>query len=179
VNKVGILKLFGIFIVSLVLLRTASAQIPEDALRLKITGVRYAPLAEAARVQGNVHLALNAGAVTLLSGPPLLVQTAVESAKALGSIQREANLDLTYHFVLVDTAKSVPTPMTVQRGNALERTVLRMLGLKTEKMTIDYRCQEGVAPSNDFKIAGAGIEIWIYGRTRCLMTEEAALVAKR
>lgn len=165
------------FIVPLVLLGRASAQIPEDELRSKIASGRYAPVAEAARIQGNVHLELNAGGVTLLSGPPLLARIAVESAKALGSIQRETDLDLTYHFVLVD-ATSVPTAMTVQRGNAFERTVLRMLGLKTENIIVNYRCQDGIPPPNDLKITGTGIEIWIYGKSRCLMIEAATLVGK-
>ena len=114
--------------------------------------------------------------VTLLSGHPILAQIGVESAKAFGSIQSETNLDVTYHFVLVDTATSVPTSMTVPRGNVFERAVLRMFGFKTEKVVIEYRCQEGVPPANDLKIAGAAIEIWVYGRTRCLQTE-AAFVA--
>jgi len=142
--------------------------------------VRYPPLAEAARVQGDVHLKISSGVVTVFSGPPLLVQTAVESAKALGSIQDEANLEVTYHFALVDTT-TVPTTMTVKRGNAFGRAVLRMFGLKTEKMVFDPQCQEGVPPANDFKVAGAVIDIWVNGRTRCIQTETEApaLVARR
>jgi hypothetical protein len=178
-GEVDIVQLPRIFIIPLVILGTASAQPPEDALRSKIKIVRYAPLAEAANIQGNVHVALNAGVVTLLSGPPLLAQTALESAKALGSIQGATNLDLTYHFVLVYTATSVPTSITVQRGNAFGRTILRMFGLKTEKVVFAYSCQEGVPPPNDLTTTGGGIEIWIYGRSRCLTTEAATLVAKR
>jgi hypothetical protein len=77
----------------------ALAQTPADELRSRIGSVRYPPLAEAARVQGDVHLSLKLGVVTLLSGPPLLVQTSVESAKALGSILGGADVDVTYHFV--------------------------------------------------------------------------------
>lgn len=168
------------FIVVLVLVGAVSGQTPEDGLRSKIRAIHYAPLAEAARIQGDVHLNVNSGVVTLLSGNLLLAQIGVESAKAFGSIQGETNLDVTYHFVLVDIAAGVPTSMTVPRGNVFERAVLRMFGFKTEKVVIEYRCQEGVPPANDLKIAGAVIEIWIYGRSRCIETEAAAtFVAKR
>jgi hypothetical protein len=105
-----------IFIVALVLLGTASAQISEDALKSRIMGVRYPLLAEQAQIQGDVQLALNAGEVSLLSGHPLLTQTAIESAKAFASIENKTSLDLTYHFVIVDTAKSVQTSITVPEG---------------------------------------------------------------
>jgi hypothetical protein len=127
----------------------AFAQTTEDVLRSKLTSVHYAPLAEQARIQGDVRLRLNSGVVTLVSGHPLLAPIAVESARALGSIQSEVSLDLTYHFVLVDTAKSVPTLTTVKRGNAFERAILRVFGLKTERVVHGYRCESGVAPAND------------------------------
>jgi hypothetical protein len=168
-----------ISIVALVLLGTASAQISEDALKSKIIGVHYSPLAEQAQIQGNVHLTFKAGAVTVLSGHPLLAETAVQSTKALAAIQTETSLDLTYHFVLVDNATSVPTSMTVPRGNAFERAVLRFIGLRTEKVIVYDRCQKGVPPPNDLKIVGAGIEIWIYGVIGCLNTDAATLSASR
>jgi hypothetical protein len=167
------------FTVECLLVGAVFAQTTEDELRSKITTVRYAPLGEQARVQGDVHLNINSGVVTILSGHPLLARTAVESAKTFGSIPGGMDLDVTYHFVLVDTTRSVPTSMTVKRGNAFERAVLRMFGFKTEKVVLDYRCEEGSPPVNDLKIAGAVIEIWIYGRTRCLQTDTATFVARR
>jgi hypothetical protein len=144
-------------------------------LKSQIATARYAPLAEAARIQGGVHLKLNSGVVTVLSGHPLLAPIAVESAKAFGPVQGRTELDVTYHFVLVDT--SVRTSTIVKRGNSLERAVLRMFGLKTEKVV--YGCQEGIPPANDVKLAVPFIEIWIYGGTHCLQTQAATLVARR
>ena len=164
-----------LFVAALVLVGAASAQTTEDRLRSEIKAVRYVPLAEQARIQGDVHLSVKSGVVTLLSGHPLLAPLAVESAKAFGSIQGKTDVDMTYHFVFVDTATSVP--VTVPRGNAFGRAVLRMFGLKTVRVV--YRCQEGVPPANDLKIAGAVIEIWIFGTARCAMYESATLVAKR
>jgi hypothetical protein len=160
-----------IFLVALVLVGTASAQTTEDGLRSEIKAVRYAPLAELARIQGDVHLSVKSGVATLLSGHPILAPIAVESAKAFGSIQGKTDVDMTYHFVLVDTARDVP--VTVPRGNAFERAVLWVFGLKRVKVV--YRCQEGAPPANNLKIAGVVVEIWIFGRTRCLTTEAAML----
>jgi hypothetical protein len=165
-------------VIALLSVCAAYAQIPNEELRSKITGVPYSRLAEAARIQGDVHLILNSGVVTVLSGHPLLAPTAVESAKLLGSIQGETDLDVTYHFVIADTITNVATPITVKRGNALERAILRIFGLKTEKVVLEYRCQ-GVAPANDVEVTGQIIEIWVYGKTSCLETETANLVAQR
>jgi hypothetical protein len=150
----------------------------ENGWRSKVAVVRYAPLAEHARIQGDVHLKVNSGVVTQVFGHPLLAPSAIENARTFGSIQGQANFDVTYHFVLVDTATSVPTLTTVKRGNALERAVLRLFGFKTEKVVRSYRCEDGVAPANDVKADGAVIEIWIYGRTFCLQTETGTLVAR-
>ena len=166
------------FVVVFVLVEAVSAQTLEDELRSKIRAIHYAPLAEAARIQGDVHLHVSSGVVTVLSGNPLLAEIGVKSAKAFGSVLDEMNLDVTYHFVLVDAA-IVPTSITVPRGNVFERAILRMFGLKTEKVVIDYRCQEGVPPANDLKIAGAVIEVWIYGRSRCIQTNAETVVAQR
>jgi hypothetical protein len=100
----------------------------------------------------------------------------LESTKALGSIQSEANLDLKYHFVLVNT-KSVPTSTTAKRGNPFERPILRAFGLKTEKVVHGYRCESGVAPANDVRVNDAVIEVWIYGRSGWLQTQTATLMA--
>jgi hypothetical protein len=161
--------------VTFLVVGAALAQTPEDGLRSQIATARYAPLAEQARIQGDVHLKLNSGVVTVLSGHPLLAPIAVESAKAFGPVQGSTEFDVTYHFVLVDT--SVLTSTIVKRGNALERAVLRVLGLKTEKVV--YGCQEGIPPANDVKLAVPVIEIWIYGGTHCLQTQAATLVARR
>jgi hypothetical protein len=168
------------FTIVLILAGAACAQTLEDGLKSKIAGVRYLPLAEAARIQGDVHLSLNSGVATVLSGHPMLAhQAAIESAKAFGSIQGETKLDVTYHFALVDTDNSAATSTTVPRGNAFERAVLRMFGRKTEKVVLDHSCQERVPPANDLKVSGAVIEVWIYGRARCIQNnaERQAIVS--
>jgi hypothetical protein len=117
--------------------------------------------------------------ITAVSGHPLLTPIASASAKGLGSVQTPSKFDLTYHFVIVDTARSVPTITTVKRGNVLTRAILRVVGAKTEKVVHGYRCEEGVAPLNEVKVYGNAAEVWIYGRTHCLQTNTATLVAKR
>jgi hypothetical protein len=145
----------------------AFGQTSEEELGSKLTNVHYPPLAEQARIQGDVHLSLNSGMVAVVSGHPLLSRTAMESAKAFAT-DNPTILDMTYHFILVDTTKSVPTTTTVKRGNAFERAILRIFGRPTEKVVHYYRCEEGVAPPNDAKRNGAAIEIWVHGRSWCL-----------
>ena len=88
----------------------------EGGLRAKVATVRYPPLGEQARIQGDVRLEVNSGAVTLLSGHPLLTPPAIDNAKTPGSIQGQMKFDITYHFVLVDTnLYNVPTVTTVKR----------------------------------------------------------------
>lgn len=165
--------------VACLLIGTAFAQSAEDVLKSKIASVHYPRLGEQARIQGDVRLNLSIGVITIVSGNPVLTPTAVASAKAFGSVQSQTNLDVTYHFVLVDTVTSVPTVRTVNRGNKFERAILRALGFKTEKVVHDYRCEEGDAPTSDVKVNGSGVEVWIYGRSFCLQTNTATLVARR
>lgn len=161
------------------LVRAALAQ-TEGGLRAKVATVHYPPLAESARIQGDVRLEVDSGVVTLVSGPPLLAPRAMDNAKRLGSIEGQTKLDVTYHFVLVETGvHGVPTLTTVKRANAFERTIFRVFGFKTEKVVRSSRCEEDVAPASDIKVDVAVIEIWVYGRTLCVQTETATLVARR
>src|SRR5579862_1476507 len=118
------------FAIGILIVAPVLAQTSEDGLRPRIATIQYPPLCAMARIQGDVHLNLNSGVVTVLSGHPLLARTAADTAKELGLIQGKSELDVTYHFVLVDTT-DVPTSVTVKRGgDALERAVLRLFGLK-------------------------------------------------
>lgn len=159
----------------LLLVTVASAESLEDELWPKITATHYPPLAEIARIQGDVRLKFNSGAVTVLSGHPWLATTAAESSKEFSSILGPKDFEVTYHFVFADTAARVRTLRTIKRGNAYERALMRMFGLKTERVVDGYRCEEGVAPPNDLNVTGNAIEIWIYGRTFCT----ASFVARR
>ena len=102
-------------VVALVLVGAASAQTPEDGLRSRIKAVQYAALAEQARIQGDVHLDVKSGVVTLLSGHPLLAKIAVESAQAFGSIQGETDLEVTFILSL-----SIPPRACQHRSLSLE-----------------------------------------------------------
>ena len=81
-------------IIALILSGIAVAQGSDDELIAEISGVRYPPLAAAAQVRGDIRLHVNSGTVTLLSGHPLLAQTAVDSAKSLGSCKDKQNSTL-------------------------------------------------------------------------------------
>jgi len=158
---------------ALLLARVAFAQIPEDELRSKIARSIYPPLARAARVQGDVVLQVHSDGVTLVSGPPLLVQAAIENAKSLGLT---GGVTLTYHFVLFRST-TVPTFTPVKKGDAFDRLVLRIFGLKTERTVREDRCVPGVAPPNDVKISERGIDVWVNGAENCVMVETAYFTA--
>lgn len=154
-------------VASLLLAGVAFGQIPEDQLRSKIQGIHYLRLAEMPRVQGDVHLKVSDGVVSLLSGPALLTQTAVEGTKSFVSLLGGGDFDVTYHFgfVFVDRMKRT----TIKKGNTFERSLLRLVGLKTEKVVLV--CEDGPDPLSDFKIADANIEIWVSGASHCVQTE--------
>lgn len=177
-SRVGIMQLrkmcnIGCFLVGALLAQT------EDGLKSRIANVRYPALAEHARIQGDVRLEISPAGITLLSGHPLLARAAVDNAKTLSStLAPKKNPEVTYHFVFVDTATSVATLTTVKRGNSIERAVLRLFGFKPQKVVHTYQCVDGVAPMNKIKTDGAVIEIWIYGRSLCLQTSSATLVAE-
>jgi hypothetical protein len=166
----------GTPLLACLLIGSAFGQTAEDVLRSKLTSARYTPLAEMARIEGDVHLVVNNGVITAISSHPLLTSIAIGSAKGFESVQTKSKLDLTYHFVLVNTVTSVPTATTVKKGNAFTRAILRVFGAKTEKLVHGYRCEEGLAPVNDVKVNGTAAEVWIYGRSHCLQTNTAALV---
>ena len=111
----------GVPTIPLLLVASAFAQIPETDGVSKIAGIHYAPLAKTARIQGDIHLRFQSGVVTLVSGHPLLAQTALQNAKSFEWLSDKADVDLTYHFILIDATTSVPTLITVRRGNGLER----------------------------------------------------------
>jgi hypothetical protein len=170
----------GSFLIAFVLLTPGITETPEEGLKSAISTVRYPPLADLARIQGDVHLSLKSGEVSVVSGLPLLAKVAVDSAKSLGPILGDADFDLTFHFVVDDTSTSVRTQRTVKRGNAFERVFLRMFRLKTDKVVVDYECVEGIPPPNDLRVSGRLIEAWIHGKGLfCLQTNTVAKVAKR
>lgn len=157
----------------------AIAQSPEDGLKSRITTTRYPPLAEQARIQGDVLLKLSSGVVTVISGHPVLTRPAEESAKGFASFLGTTDVDITYHFVLSDTTISVPTSRVEKRGNTFERFFMRIFGRQTERVAVGYECEQGVAPPSDVKIAGSVIEIWVYGRGICFNTNVASVGTQR
>ena len=170
---------FGRPTVPLLLAASAFAQTPGAEWRSNVASMHYPPLAEAARVYGDVHLRFHSGTLSALSGHPLLVQAAIQNTKMLGSLPGGTDVDLVYHFILVETTTSVPMPVNVKRGNAFERAVLRIFGRKTEKVVVEYRCQEGTPPASHLDASATNIEVWVYGGTHCLQTQAATLVAQR
>src|SRR5579862_6037507 len=161
----------GVLVVSAILfVRAGFAQTSEETLKSAIAAIRYPPLCEAAQIHGDVRVTIDSGAVTSVSGHPLLVQNLPENAKSLASILGKADLDVTYHFVFADTDGSAPMSTLVMRGSAFGRALLRTFGRKTLKVVVEYQCGIGVVPPNDVTVGDGSIDVWIYGKERCLET---------
>jgi hypothetical protein len=86
--------------VAMLVIGAASTQNPEDELRSKVASIRYLPLAEQARIQGDVHLEIKSGVVKILPGHPLLSQNASESAQDFESLLPGRDLDVTFILYL-------------------------------------------------------------------------------
>jgi hypothetical protein len=145
----------------------ASPQPSEEQLRSRVVDLPYPRLATFVGVQGEVSLIADSNRVTLLSGPGLLVQAALENAKSLGLSQ---NVHLTYHFVLSHSTTK-HTSMTVKRGDAFDRFFLRMFGLKTEKIVQRDQCVDGADRPNDLKVSDGTIEIWVNAGAKCAIVD--------
>src|ERR1039457_7033160 len=88
----------------------------EAALTSRVRAIRYPPLAAAAQVQGDVRLRSGPGGVVPIIGPPLLVQAAVVSLKGLGKLSERSEVEVVFHFSLIDPVREVT--VTVKKGDA-------------------------------------------------------------
>jgi hypothetical protein len=133
----------------------------------QVKEIRYPPLAAAARVQGDVRLRSGREGVTVISGPPLLVQGAVASLKSLGNLSEHGEREVVFHFALVEPSMHEVT-VTVRKGDAFDRLFLRALGFKTEKTIKEKECVDAEPPpENRIDSTKASIEVWVYRRNGC------------
>ena len=169
-----------ILVAASLLAASLSGQSPADQIKSRIEGLQYVRLAEMARVQGDVRISHHSDTLSVISGSPLLVPLARQTTATLVSLMGLGDSEFIFHFILTDSGTmTVANPRVVKRGNAFERVILRALGRKTEKTVTEYECREVKAPPSNFRINGASIEIWIYGRELCVMPNSSNLVAKR
>lgn len=154
------------------------AQTPSPELSARLRAIRYPPLAELARVQGDVRVHLESGEAAVVSGPPLLRATAIESAKTVASLGA-LNGDLIYHFLIDGEIETVQVSRIVPIGDAFDRAVLRLFHLKPYKIVTEFECHGREPVPSDFGADGATIEIWVHGRNRCIQTMTGELMASR
>jgi hypothetical protein len=127
-----------------------------------LNAIVYPPLAAAARVQGDVLI--SDGAFT---GPPLLRQAALRGIELLKSNPSQSGA--MFHFVLVGTVQSTRTEKVV-KGDAFDRVFLRILRIPVAKKIETRECTERPnIPANRIDTTKDPIEIWVYGRERCVM----------
>ena len=121
--------------------------------------IRYPPLAAAARVQGDVLI--SGGKV--ISGPPLLRQTALQL--------HAPQTDVLVHFVLIDVVLSTKVE-TIKKGDAFGRVFLRLLRIPAVKEVETQVCTQAPnTPANSIDSTKDPVEVWVYGKARCLMAD--------
>lgn len=157
----------AILAAALLLARVAFAQTSDEDLRQKVLSFRYPLLARAAAVQGEVRFKVASNGAASASGPPLLVQAAIDNAKPLGLNQ---SVNLNYHFVL-SRITTEPDSFNVKRGDAFDRFFLRMFGLKTEKVVPYNKCMNGVDQPDDVRISEDTIDIWVNAGAMCAIVD--------
>ncbi len=139
-----------------------------------VAGIKYPPLAAQARIQGEVHLSLGPDGIHVILGHPLFVPAATESFKGLVEISSEAAKAI-YHFTLTEPVIATK-PVIVKKGNAIDRLILRVRRLKTER-TVTY-CVEGPPKDqNRIDTSKRPLEIWVYGVAPHCLQEEATQLA--
>ena len=57
--------------------------------------------------------------------------------------------------------------VTVKKGDAFDRLILRVLGFKTEKTIKEKECIDTEPPENRIDSTKAPIEVWVYHRSLC------------
>lgn len=143
----------------------------------KVEAVKYPPLPRQARIQGDVQLHPGPKGVEVISGHPLLAETAMQSLKDLGKLSA-TEVDVIYHFNIVDgDVRIIMTSRTVQKGDAFYRLILRALGMKTEKV-IKEPVSVVDLPKNRIDLSKNPVEIWIYGSVPFVQTETTSIASR-
>jgi hypothetical protein len=165
----------GTAIASLSLLAGAGLAQDEAALMSRLRQIRYPPIAAAARVMGDVRLRSGSEGVVPISGPPLLVRAALVSLEGLGKFPERSATEVVFHFSLLETPVR-EVALTVKKGDAFDRLILRVLGFKTEKIIKEKECVTNMElTENRIDSARGQIEVWVDGRI-CPLVETSGVV---
>ena len=181
------MKLIGLVLLFLAFCCSHTAFGQEDETGKKVLETQYPMRARQARISGNVWLSIDlSDNVEVESGHHLLVPVAMKSLKSIGrtgsvlGLLSDEKIKVVYHFVL--TKPDIRTTKTVvQKGDAFDRLILRVLRLKTTKVVENSECFTGPkTPKNRMDNSVSPVEIWIYGVdvAECIETE-AGYIASR
>ena len=158
---------------------TAAEQPPLPEPTTQIHQFSYPPLARQARIQGTVRLAKTNGTVTLLAGHPILFPTAFQATESFPPIPGHNTITVTWHFEFTGPMTVYSErPVTIPITNKFERSLRRLLHLKTEKVVYESHCEPPTPPPNKLTLTGPHIEIWIAGTHACLQVQTASASAR-
>lgn len=143
---------------------------PQD-LTTQVQQFQYPPLARQARIQGTVRLANTNGAVTLLAGHPILFPTAFQTTESFPKIPGYDTVTVTWHFEFTGPLTYYrERPVIIPITNKFERSLLRLLHRKTEKVIYKSYCEPPPPPPNTVTITGSHIDIRVATTLPCSET---------
>jgi|SRR5579862_73847 len=144
----------------------------ERPIEERLAALQYPKLARVARVQGDVHVVIEAGVPRVVSGNQMLGGSfATENAKTL--LPTADSADLVLHYVVVP-GDNEQVQRTEPKGNAFGRFFLRVFHLPEYRVVAVWICAEDKGlPANRAEFTTNPIEVWIYGGARCLQPETA------
>jgi hypothetical protein len=115
----------------------------------------------------------------VISGHPLLAQTAVASLQEIGKIS-ERESEAIYHFQFIDNTEIQVTKRIEQRGNRFERLILRAFMRKTERVVEYTQCVEKpLLPKNKIELGEDRLEVWIYASATCVQTATSQIALSK
>lgn len=154
-----------------VCLSYASAQPPPD-LGNRIASLRYPPLAEQARIQGEVSFVVRQNVPADLKGHPLLVYDANRSWEALKIVAPDGFM-VRFHYILDQEPVIRHTKHQTPRGNGFDRLWLRLFHQPTTRAEEKWDCDDRGPhqPSTvQFDQQGLPVEITLHGKMVCRQT---------
>jgi hypothetical protein len=147
----------------------------QSELSPDLTGLRYPPLANAARIEGSVEFLRGSGDFKPVSGHPMLIASARSNLERWkNSLSKDIPVSVTYRYHLLEpriVEEKVPI------GNSVERFFLRILLRPTNRKVSG--CAQPVDPAPRFQITrDAGrdiIEIIVEAEKRCVQTNTSVV----
>lgn len=141
--------------------------------------MEYPPLAYWNKVAGDVRLEWSGDNITVTRGHPLLKDFAVQYLRRIKKAIGEEGVAI-FHFILEESeSKTVKT--TTLKGDRLDRAVLKLLRLPTQKVVESVVCEDQEKKVNtvDLSKRYVSVRVWVIESMPCPRTLPANLASRR